>query len=70
MIYQKMSIIKINNKNYINYGDNEYLQKVTSQLDEYGMGYHACDYGTSNASTCMGNCTKCLTCPHVLFHKH
>ncbi len=64
------SIIKVDNKNYINYGDNEYLQHVTTQLDNNGMKYHACDYGQANASTCMGNCTKCLTCPHVLFHKH
>ena len=64
------SIIKINNNNYINYGNNEYLQHVTTQLDEHGMAYYTCDYGTSNASTCMGSCKKCLNCPCVLFHKH
>ena len=64
------SIIKINDNNYINYGNYEHLQKITSQLIDNNINYHVCDYGTDNASTCMGNCTKCLTCPHVLFHKH
>ena len=67
------SFIKIDNVNYINYGDVEYINKVVNKCEEKGMPYYVCDYNKNNirqAHACMSKCTKCLTCGNILFYKH
>lgn len=65
------SIIEVNNKKYINFGDNDYIQKVASELKEAKEDFYICKYGTKeNHDMCMGNCKKCLNCANVLFYQH
>ena len=70
--YSNFNIIKsIIEDKYINYGDVEHLKKVATELTKKQIQYYVCDYGTKDAhSTCMGNCTACLNCSNILFHKH
>ena len=64
------SFISIDNKKYINFGDKEYIKSLSQKLDDKGINYHVCDYGSTNAHTCMGNCKACLHCDTVLFNQH
>ena len=67
------SIINIDNNNYINYGDTNYINKIVNKCKEKGMDYHVCDYNKNNIRhehTCMGNCKACLHCSNILFYKH
>ena len=64
------SFISIDNKKYINYGSTEYIKDISQKLDNKGITYHVCDYGSTNAHTCMGNCKACLHCDTVLFNQH
>lgn len=66
------SIININNNNYINFGNKEYLLTIKKELKKAKKDFFVCDYGTkkTNKKTCMGTCKKCLSCPHVLFYQH
>lgn len=70
--YQNFNIVKsIIDDKFINFGDVEYLEKVTRELTKRNLQYYVCDYGTKDSkATCMGNCTACLNCSNVLFHKH
>lgn len=71
-VVNNFNIVKslINDK-YINYGNNEYIEKISNILKNQGEHVHVCDYGMKNSKmTCMGNCTACLKCSNVLFHKH
>lgn len=65
------SFIELDNKKYINFGNDDYLQNLSSKLKEAKKDFYICDYGTKTShAICMGNCTKCLNCSHVLFHQH
>lgn len=69
--YNNFNIVKSimhgdNGKNYINYGDIEYLKELKKHVKDV----YICSYGTKNQATCMGNCTKCVSCPHVAFIQH
>lgn len=64
------SFISIDNKKYINFGNKEYIKNLSQKLSNKGITYHVCDYGSTNAHTCMGNCKACLHCDTVLFNQH
>ena len=70
--YKNFNIVKsIIEDKFINFGDAEYLKKVTTELTKQKLQYHVCDYGTKDSKAhCMGNCTACLHCSNILFHKH
>lgn len=64
------SFIKIGDRYYINYGNKEYIQKLSKLMNEHGMKHYICHYGQSSDQTCMGNCFACLHCEYVLFVEH
>lgn len=65
------SLITIENKTYINYGNNEYIEYLKSLLDKHGMKYYVCDYSNKHEhKTCMGNCHACIYNDIVLFYVH
>jgi len=70
--YDNFNIVKsLVDDKHLNYGDLDYLEDITKTLEAQGKEYTICGYGHSdNKLTCMGNCTKCLTCSNVLFIKH
>ena len=71
-IMTNFNIVKslINGK-FINFGDNEYIEKLVNICKQEKEPCHVCDYGQKDSKmTCMGNCTACLYCSNVIFHKH
>lgn len=67
------SIINIDNNNYINYGDSNYIDEIVNKCKENGMDYYICDYNKNNIRhehTCMVQCKACLNCSNILFYKH
>jgi hypothetical protein len=72
--YKNFNIVKSFielDKKYMNFGNNEYLQDLSNKLKEAKKDFYICDYGAKTShAICMGNCTKCLNCSHVLFHEH
>ena len=71
-LHNNFNIVKsmIDDK-YINYGNLEYIEDLTTKLDADKKEYYVCGYGfEGNYKTCMGDCTACLHCPNVIFKKH
>lgn len=71
-IMSNFNIVKslINGK-FINFGNDDYLQKIKNILEKDKQNYYICKYGTKeDHETCMGTCTKCLKCSNVLFYQH
>lgn len=64
------SLIDINGKKFINYGDMQYINKIASALKQDNQPCKICSYGIDPSITCGYNCTACLNCPNVLFKKH
>lgn len=65
------SIIIIDGKAYINYGNKEYMQALENDLKAHGMAYFKCSYGSKdNKDKCMKTCFACLHYKHVLFDQH
>lgn len=55
---------------FINFGNEQYLQKIIKELDMLGLTYYICHYGQNNAEKCMDNCHACLYYDIVLFYVH
>lgn len=64
------SIIEVNGKKFINYGDMQYLELIASELRKAGKAFKICRYGMDETESCGGNCKACTECPYVLFKKH
>lgn len=69
--YTNFNIVKSilhgdNNKNYINFGNDEYIKEVKKHVKDVFV----CSYGTGNQATCMGTCMACAFKSHVCFHQH
>lgn len=64
------SVININNQNFINFGEHDYINKLAEKLEENKKQYFICNYQNMEKHTCMETCHACLNCPHVLFYKH
>lgn len=64
------SLIDINGKKFINYGDIQYINKVANELKKANKPVTVCAYGMDNSIICGRNCTACTECPYVLFKKH
>lgn len=69
--FDNFNIVRSLIDNKINFGNLDYLEDLSKQLDAKGEEYHICGYGhEDNKLSCMGNCTKCLNCSNILFIKH
>lgn len=64
------SLIDINGKKFINFGNIDYINNVANQLKANNQAYKICDYGINNNIICGHNCKACLNCSNVLFKKH
>ena len=71
-ILSNFNIVKsIIDNQFINFGNEGYIQKIAEFLNNKNEDYYICKYGTDqNHDTCMGTCSKCLRCSNILFHKH
>lgn len=67
------SIISIDNKNYLNFGDKNYLNDLNQIAKENNIGIYLCkhhEHKHDSVKYCMGKCNKCLNCTNVVFLKH
>lgn len=55
---------------FINYGDTEYIKKIVEYCKKNNIPLFVCDYGNTNANTCMGTCKACLYHTNVCFKIH
>ena len=70
-IMSNFNIVKSIIHGHVNYGNDDYIQNIVNICKENNEPCHVCNYGAkNNTETCMGNCTACLYCSNVIFHKH
>lgn len=66
------SLITVENVTYINFGNMEYLNKLTAILEKNNIEYFICDYGITNNLHCGVNCHACMSKDYdvILFKQH
>lgn len=70
-VVKNFNIVKSIIHGHVNYGNDEQIKNIIELCNNNNEPCHVCDYGQKNSKmTCMGNCTACLYCSNVIFHKH